>query len=336
MLLKRSCTSLFFGGINVSEYILSINNVTKKINSTIVIKNVSLNIKKGEIFGLLGPNGAGKTTLIKMIVGLYRIDSGSIVINGYNQKTNLESYLESIGAIVENPDLHNYMSGWENLKQFSRMHKDISNKNIIDMVKMVGLSNSIHKKVKTYSLGMKQRLGIAQAMLHKPKLLILDEPTNGLDPSGVHQLRKYLNEISENGTTILISSHLLAEMQNLCHRVGIIQKGQVIKISNVENFIETDYLITTYYFEDQNNLKKAVTILNNSFSDLEFEVINNAGLKIINLDKKTLFAMNKYFIKNEIDILEIINKKKSLEDKYLELTSHGENENEKTFVASSQ
>ncbi len=169
--------------------ILSVRDVKKVIGKKTLVENISFDVKQGEVFGFLGPNGAGKTTTIRMLVGLIKATEGTISIGGYSIKENFREAMRQIGSIVENPELYTYLTGWENLKQFARMLGDISDERIIEIAEMVHLDERIHDKVKTYSLGMKQRLGIAQALLGNPKLLILDEPTNGLDPAGIRELR---------------------------------------------------------------------------------------------------------------------------------------------------
>ena len=214
--------------------VLVLNQVCKSFGRRPVVKNVSFSVKEGEIFGFLGPNGAGKTTTIKMIAGLYHITSGSIEICGYSVKDRFEKAIANVGAIIEEPKMYNYMTGMDNLKYYASMYKGISEKKINDMVAQFGMQERINTKVKTYSLGMRQRLGLIQAMLHDPKLLILDEPTNGLDPKGIHELREFLKYAAHQcGVCVFVSSHLLSEMQMLCDKVGIIDQGRLIKVMSI-------------------------------------------------------------------------------------------------------
>ncbi len=214
--------------------VLKINNLYKKIGKRQIIQNLSIEANGGEVFGFLGPNGAGKTTTIKMIAGLYHITSGSIEICGYSVKDRFEKAIANVGAIIEEPKMYNYMTGLDNLKYYASMYKGISEKKINDMVAQFGMQERINTKVKTYSLGMRQRLGLIQAMLHDPKLLILDEPTNGLDPKGIHELREFLKYAAHQcGVCVFVSSHLLSEMQMLCDRVGIIDQGRLIKVMSI-------------------------------------------------------------------------------------------------------
>lgn len=211
----------------MAEPILHIEGLDKKIGSKQILKQISMDVRQGEIIGLLGPNGSGKTTLIRIIVGLLKQNSGSVAINGFKHDTEFEQAMEAVGAIVENPEFYPYLSGWENLKHFANMHKKITDERLDEVVERVGLTSAIDDKVKTYSLGMRQRLGIAQAILHRPKLLILDEPTNGLDPAGMKDFRDHIKELAEEeGTAVLFATHLLREVEDLCDRVIIIQKAR--------------------------------------------------------------------------------------------------------------
>jgi ABC-2 type transport system ATP-binding protein len=221
-----------------SNYTLELNNVSKKFSGKTVVNNISLQIKEGEVFGLLGPNGAGKTTIIRMIVGLIRPTSGQIRLLGSDIHKNFKDAIRGIGAIVENPDFYLHLTGYQNLKILARMTRRISNKSIEKVIAFVDLTDNIHQRVSTYSLGMRQRLGIAQALLHHPKLLILDEPTNGLDPIGMRELRKLIHKLSkEMGVSILISSHYLSEMQEICENVGVMKQGQLICVKDVESLV---------------------------------------------------------------------------------------------------
>ena len=213
--------------------ILEIKNLSKYFGKAKVVDNISFDVKAGEIFGFLGPNGAGKTTTIKMILGLLSIDEGSIKINGYDVKKDFEKAMNYIGGIVENPDMYGYMSAVDNLK----LHAKIRNVNYSEVYKtleLVGLQKSMNQKVSKYSLGMKQRAGLALSLLHSPKILILDEPTNGLDPVGIKELRDILKKLArENNTAVLVSSHILSEMELMCDKVAVIDNGKIVKIESL-------------------------------------------------------------------------------------------------------
>ncbi|MCG7406687.1 ABC transporter ATP-binding protein [Paenibacillus sp. ACRRX] len=217
--------------------ILSVKQIKKKIGRKWIIHDVSFDVRAGEIFGFLGPNGSGKTTTIRMLVDLIKPTSGHIQVCGYDVNRQPEKALRFVGSIVENPEMYNYLTGWENLEHFARMVPGIDSIRIHEVVNVVGLTKRIHDKVKTYSLGMRQRLGIAQALLVQPKLLILDEPTNGLDPLGIKELRGFIRLLADSGMAVFVSSHLLSEIQLMCDRVAIISNGRVLAVDDVDQLL---------------------------------------------------------------------------------------------------
>lgn len=220
------------------ENMLEVYNVSKKIGKEKILSNISFCVKKNSIFGIVGPNGSGKSTLFKIILGLYKSDSGYIKINGYDLNNDFEKALEKVGSVIEIPNMYENMTGLENLELFKNMFKGIEENKIKDIVRLVNLEKSIGKKVKTFSLGMKQRLGLAQALLNSPSLLILDEPTNGLDPCGIIELREFLKSLN---ITIVISSHILSEIQSICDEVLILNKGEIQEIFKIKpNFKELE------------------------------------------------------------------------------------------------
>ncbi|MEH6936617.1 ABC transporter ATP-binding protein [Bacillus sp. JJ664] len=219
--------------------VLKVENVSKIIKGKVLVDQISFEVNEGEVFGFLGPNGAGKTTTIRMLVGLISPTKGKIEVAGYQIKTHFKQAMEEIGCIVENPELYGYLTGWENLVQFARMLHITDELKINEVVKLVKLDERIHEKVRNYSLGMKQRLGIAQALLGDPKLLILDEPTNGLDPAGIRELREFIHMlVKQHHISVFISSHLLSEIEMICDRVGIINKGKMVRVSTVKELVE--------------------------------------------------------------------------------------------------
>lgn len=219
------------------EIVLSVQGLKKKIGKKPIIHNVSFDVYAGEIFGFLGPNGSGKTTTIRMLVDLIKPTEGRILLCGEEVGLHPERALTHVGCIVENPEMYGFMTGRENLEHFARMQTGITSERIAEVVEIVGLDQRIHDKVKTYSLGMRQRLGIAQALLGKPKLLILDEPTNGLDPKGIKELREFIRMLADGGMSLFISSHLLSEIQLMCDRVAIIAHGEVIAVGDVDQLV---------------------------------------------------------------------------------------------------
>lgn len=208
--------------------ILVATDLSKKIKNKTLVENVSFSVNEGEVLGLLGPNGAGKSTTIKIILGLVQPTTGNVNIGEFDINKNRAEALQMVGAMVEYPSFYEYMSGYKNLKLYANMY-NLTDDRVIDVLKMMDLFEDKDKKVKEYSLGMKQRLGIARAFLNNPKLVILDEPTNGLDPVGVIEIRNLIKKLAkEENITFLISSHILGEMQNLCNNIAIINKGKII------------------------------------------------------------------------------------------------------------
>ncbi|HDR4438333.1 ABC transporter ATP-binding protein [Bacillus thuringiensis serovar brasilensis] len=296
--------------------ILSVRDVKKVIGKKTIVENISFDVKQGEVFGFLGPNGAGKTTTIRMLVGLIKETEGTISIGGYSIKENFREAMRQIGSIVENPELYTYLTGWENLKQFARMLGGISDERIIEIAHMVHLDERIHDKVKTYSLGMKQRLGIAQALLGNPKLLILDEPTNGLDPAGIRELREFIHKlVKEENMSVFISSHLLSEVQMICDRVAIIHKGKMITVAKVEELIKTasdrvEWIVTP--------ISKAKDMLVDAEEVREVSIEGNRLLCRMHIS--SISNWNKTFVENGIDVHSVKELVFTLEDLFIELT----------------
>ncbi len=231
--------------------LLKLTNVTKKIKNKTIVDNVNLTINSGEIVGFLGPNGAGKTTTIKMVMGLFGITSGDVRICGHNVVTDFESAMQNVGGIVENPDLYKSLTGRQNLEYFAKFYGKEAVDNIDSVVELVKMKDRIDSKIKTYSLGMRQRIGLAQALLHMPPLLILDEPTNGLDPIGIKELRDILKNLSQNaGTGVFISSHLLSEMELMCDRIYVIDKGVIIGEKTMNQEDDTEVYQYTFVTSD--------------------------------------------------------------------------------------
>ena len=217
------------------ETVLVADGLTKKISSKTIVDGATFSVHAGEVFGFLGPNGAGKTTTIRMLVGLIRPTAGTVSICGLSVHDDLEAALSQVGCIVETPDLYRFMSGRENLEHFARMRKGVGEKDIDRVAELVMLAHRLDDKVRTYSLGMRQRLGIAIALLGSPRLLILDEPANGLDPAGIREMRSLLRTLAEEqGIGVFVSSHILSEVELMCDRVAIIHRGTILETSAVK------------------------------------------------------------------------------------------------------
>lgn len=296
----------------MEKLILKCEKLNKKIAKKQILKDVSFEIYEGDILGFIGPNGAGKTTTIKLILGLQSITEGKVYINGFDIEKQFTKAIERVGAIVENPDLYMYLSGYENLKLIANLYKGIDKKRIDEVVKLVRLENRIHDKVSKYSLGMRQRLGIAQAILHNPSLLILDEPTNGLDPEGIKEMRELLVELAKKEKmAILISSHNLAELDNLCNKVCIIKNGEIIETNNISNIkkeANTNYKI--FEIQDTNKVKELLS---------SAVIISKDEFKL-DITKNEIPEIVKLLVKNDIAIYGIKEEEKTLEDAFFEKT----------------
>lgn len=296
------------------ETIVEIKDVTKVIRGRTIIDRISFQVNKGEVFGFLGPNGAGKTTTIRMMVGLMGITSGDIVIAGDSVKKNFEAAVSHVGAIVENPEMYKFMSGYDNLLHFARMSRSVPKSKIDEVVGLVGLAERIHDKVKTYSLGMRQRLGLAQCLLHEPEVLILDEPTNGLDPAGIREIRDYLRLLArEKNMAVIVSSHLLSEMEMMCDRIGIIQNGKLIDVQLVEEFVHGEEI--SYEFEVVPS-DKAISVLQEQFPGITH---SRKGITLT-LNKEEVPQIVNRMVQAGIQIYGIKEVGKTLEDRFLEVT----------------
>jgi ABC-2 type transport system ATP-binding protein len=302
----------------MSESVLKVQSLTKKIGKATIVDNVSFEIKSNEIFGLLGPNGAGKTTIIRMITGLINRTGGTVMINGSDLDHDFEGAMNELGAIVENPEFYKYMTGRKNIMHYARMSSnDISNERIEEVIKLVKLDHAIDKKVKTYSLGMRQRLGVAQAILHKPSLLIFDEPTNGLDPQGIREFRDYLKVLASEGVGILISSHLLSEMQLMCDSFAVIEKGKLIHTKEHIVDEKTETINEVSFTVSDGKLAKK--ILQEQFVDISILKYDAKTISVSATREQTA-EINRSFNGNQLDVYEIGITRKSLEDKFFEIT----------------
>jgi ABC-2 type transport system ATP-binding protein len=289
--------------------VLEVRNVNKYFGKKRVLKNVSFSVDGGEILGFIGPNGAGKTTTIKLILGLQTINDGRVFINGYDVNEKFSKAMERVGAIVESPDMYMYLSGKKNLEMAARMYKGITKKRIDEVVKLVGLETRINDKVSKYSLGMRQRLGIAASLLNNPNLLILDEPTNGLDPEGIKELRNLMVDLArKEKVAILISSHNLSELESFCTDVCIIKSGEIIESSSVRDVKKTEktsYLVTLDNTEEVNNILRE-----------DDEVIDHQRIRVY-MDKSEVNDFIKKLIDNDYAIYEFRLETITLEDAFL-------------------
>ena len=287
--------------------VLEVKNINKFFGKKQILKDISFDIEEGEILGFVGPNGSGKTTTIKIILGLQKASSGEVYINGENVKENFEKAIRKVGAIVESPDMYMYLSGLDNLKLVANYY-NISHDKIDSIVEFVGLKDRIKDTVSKYSLGMRQRLGIAQAILNKPNLLIVDEPTNGLDPSGIIEFRKMLKELArKEKMSIFISSHNLAEIENICDKVLLINEGEIVSLDVLHEKNDKDK-----YKLELNSTKKLENKENVEIIDENF--INYYG------EKEDISKFIEFLVSKKIKIYSVVKDKESLEDIFIKKT----------------
>ncbi|OCB95548.1 Sulfate/thiosulfate import ATP-binding protein cysA [Bacillus amyloliquefaciens] len=300
----------------MTEPALILKNVSKTINHTPIIQSISFDVRKGEIFGLLGPNGSGKTTIFRMIVQLIKKTEGAISFKG-RPDSDFEYFMKHIGVIIEGPDMYPNMTALQNLKYFTKLRSaSLRTDDLMNILIKVGLEQAARKKVKHFSLGMKQRLGLAYSLLHNPELLILDEPMNGLDPKGMKELRTILSDLAQQGVSILISSHLLSEMEEICDRVAYIKKGRILGIEEMKK-------------RNDPAQKKLFTVMVNN-PERAREILEQEGIlqvqqkdsRIIELEAEedTIPYVIKSLAEKEILISRVSARTLSLEEKYMMIT----------------
>ncbi|CAM1339750.1 ABC-2 type transport system ATP-binding protein [Tenacibaculum aestuarii] len=296
------------------ETILSIQNLDKKYGKVHAVNNLSFDIQKGNVYGILGPNGSGKSTTLGIILNVVNKTSGSF--SWFDGKLSTHEALKKVGAIIERPNFYPYMSAVQNLQLICKI-KGVSYDKIEEKLKIVNLYERRNSKFRTYSLGMKQRLAIASALLNDPEILILDEPTNGLDPQGIHEIRQIIKEIAQNGTTILLASHLLDEVEKVCSHVVVIRNGVKLYSGRVDEMTASNGFFELQA-EDQNKLKQ---LLENHSS---IGTINSEnGVLIANLSSElSASEINKFLFDNGISLSHLVKRKPSLEQQFLDLTNN--------------
>ena len=293
--------------------VLECRDLHKKFGKKEILKGISLEASEGDILGFIGPNGAGKTTTIKLILGLQSITSGNVMINGYDVQKDFTNAIKRVGTIVENPDLYMYMSGYDNLKMISNLYSGVTKERIDEVIKLVGLENRIKDKVSKYSLGMRQRLGIAQAILHRPNLLVLDEPTNGLDPEGIKQIKDLIVKLAnEEHMAVLISSHNLLELESFCTKVTIIKNGEIVETSTIEDAKKVSKESIYNFVVDK--VDKISEIL-----ECKTEKINNENIQVY-AKKEEIPEIIKKLVTSGVKIYSIYPEEMSLEDAFLKKT----------------
>ena len=297
------------------ETILSINNLNKIYNKYVhAVNNVSLEIKKGNVYGILGPNGSGKSTTLGIVLNVVNKTSGTY--SWFGGKVETHEALKKVGAIIERPNFYPYMTAKQNLELVCKI-KNIDYSKVQEKLALVGLVERENSKFNTFSLGMKQRLAIASALLNDPEILILDEPTNGLDPQGIHQIRDIIRLIASQGTTILLASHLLDEVEKVCSHVLVLQKGKILYSGTVDGMSSNEG-----FFELQSENNDALIKVLQSHSAIE-KVVTEDGKVLVYLKSPLAAAdINKYLFENNIFLNHLVKRKTSLEDQFLELTKN--------------
>ena len=304
--------------MNAEKNVIEINGLTKRFKDVLAVDELSFEVHSGDVFGFLGPNGAGKSTTIRMILSLITPTSGTIKIFGKTLNENRKEILTNIGAIVEKPDFYLYLPAIKNLEILAKISgKEVSESRIMELLELVGLKDRAKSKVKTYSHGMKQRLGIAQALLHNPQLIVLDEPTTGLDPQGMKEIRDLIIKLSkEENKTIFLSSHILSEIELVANRMIIINKGSKIVEGEVNKLLNSNTLKVTVEVDSS---KAALKILENTIWYNNIEAITENKFSI-NIEQKVIPDLNKYLVENGIMVNALI-PVRSLEDYFLSITA---------------
>ncbi|MCR3758987.1 ABC transporter ATP-binding protein [Clostridium felsineum] len=301
--------------------VLEVKDVKKHIGKREIIKGISFSVNEGQIFGFLGPNGAGKTTTIRMLVGLIKPNAGTIKIMGHDIQKEKEKALRNVGCIVENPDMYGFLTGRENLIQYAKMYGNIKKERIDEVAELIGLKDRINDKVKKYSLGMKQRLGLGQALLVKPKLLILDEPTNGLDPVGIMDFRRIVRLMAEeNKSAVFISSHILAEIQQVCDTVAFTAGGE---IKSVESTRENDGKGSKERFSI---VTANIDLATETLSALPFiyDIKNEKDRILVDIEHGTSPKIVSELMKKNVEVIEFYKEHKTLEDRFMQIVEKEE------------
>lgn len=299
------------------EKVIEIKNLSKQFKEVKAVDSLSLSVYPGDVFGFLGPNGAGKSTTIRMMLSLIKPTEGEIKLFGKSLQKERNSILKNIGAIVEKPDFYGYLSAYKNLEILGRLSKtDVSKKRIMEVLEFVGLDKRYKSKVKTFSHGMKQRLGLAQALIHDPDLIILDEPTTGLDPQGMKEIRELIVHLSKDqNKTIFLSSHILSEVEIVATRMIILNKGKKIVEGSVSELLNKNELQVTV---EVGNLSQAEKIIKESYWANKLKSSLNGKLMFL-LQQNEIAELNKYLVSKEIEVSAVI-PTKSLEGYFLNIT----------------
>lgn len=304
----------------MSQIVLETLNLNKSFGAKKVVDDLSLQVEAGDIYGFLGPNGSGKTTTIRLALHLLHPDSGQVTINGFDIHTHFSQAISQVGAIVETPQFYTYLTGRDNLRHMANLIPNLPKGRVDEVLALVGMSKRADDKVKTYSLGMKQRLGIARALLNNPRLVILDEPTNGLDPQGMIEVRDMIARLAkEQDITFFISTHLLHEVEQICNKVAVLQRGKLLAQGKVQELLNTENEVIEVYTPSP---EEAMGALRN----LPFvKSMDPSGRGVtIHLEKGHSAELNRYLINQQIVVDYLIPQQQSLETYFLELTKGGD------------
>jgi ABC-2 type transport system ATP-binding protein len=299
------------------EPILTINNLTKKFGYLTAVKDLSFTINRGNVYGILGPNGSGKSTTLGIVLNVVNKTNGDF--HWFNGNTSTHDALKQVGAIIERPNFYPYMTAEQNLKLVCRI-KDVDHSKISEKLELVGLLDRKDHKFKTYSLGMKQRLAIASALLNDPEILILDEPTNGLDPQGIHQIRQIIKDIAANGTTILLASHLLDEVEKVCSHVVVLRKGEKLYSGRVDEMINSHG-----FFELKTEKHQDLLNLLENHSKIDKVKVEDDLITAFLSEPMSAAEFNKLMFDKGILLSHLVQRKESLEEQFLQLTDNEEN-----------
>ena len=305
----------------MSEIVVSVSGLSKSFKGFKALKKVSFQVNRNDVFGFLGPNGAGKSTTLRCMLSLISPDSGEIKVFGQSLSENRNSVLSNIGSIIEKPDFYTYLSAFRNLEMIGRISgRSVSKSEIYDILHFVGLEGREKSKFKTFSHGMKQRLGIAQALMHNPDLIVLDEPTTGLDPQGIVDIRELILKLSQKeGKTIILSSHQLSEIEMIANRMVIINKGQSLIEGGVSSLLNSDQIVVRFEVDSPNQFERLVSKEFKAIKEMEI----HDGFVEFEVEKKWIPEINKAVVKNGVNV-SAIEQKRKLEDYFIKMIQNQE------------